>query len=346
MKYVVAVLAAVLVCATPAQAQKTYSQPELDSLLAPVALQADGLLSQILMAATYPGDVAAAAAWSRANPQLRGDQATRAVQDQPWDPSVKALVAFPDLLARMGESPQWLYDLGQAFLQQESQVMDTVQGLRHRAQTNGNLTSNDQQAVVQQGDAIVVQPRTQIVYVPYYDPYVVYGTWWWPYYRPVFWRPWAPRPVFVSAGFFYSSCDWGSHFVRVVHRPAGVAVVTQHPHVVPGKWQHRPTNVAGAAAAGASAKSFRGSAPQHQWGGREFNRVPESQRKPIVQSFTPPPHSQQSMPAANGYSRPQQQQAQPRREMRYQQQPRMQTNRPQWSRGEQRGQQEQRGRRG
>jgi hypothetical protein len=144
MKYLLAAMAALVVFATPAQAQKIYSQPELDALLAPVALQSDGLLSQILMAATYPDEVAAAARWSRANPQLRGDQATRAVQEEPWDPSVKALVAFPDLLARMDESPQWLSDLGQAFQQQESQVMDTVQGLRRRAQTTGNLNSIEQ----------------------------------------------------------------------------------------------------------------------------------------------------------------------------------------------------------
>src|SRR5918995_6934659 len=116
MRIVLAIVAAVLVFASPAQAQhRVYNQAELDALLAPIALHPDGLLSQILIAATYPDEVAVAARWSRANPHFRGDDAVRAVYGEPWDPSVKALVAFPDLLARMDESPQWLHDLGQAF---------------------------------------------------------------------------------------------------------------------------------------------------------------------------------------------------------------------------------------
>jgi hypothetical protein len=285
MKRIFLVLA--LVFAGVAQAQtRIYSQAELDTMLAPIALHPDGLVSQILIASTYPEEVGAAARWSRANPQLRGEDAVRAAQYEPWDPAVKALVAFPELLARMDESPQWLQDLGQAFLAQEAHVMDTVQTLRRRAQASGYLTNTDQQAVYQYGDAIVVQPRTQIVYVRYYDPYVVYGPWWWPYYRPVIWRPWAPRPVFVSYGFFYSRPDWRYRQVRVVHRPVFVQP-PQH-HVVPGKWQHRSV--------------------------REFHRVPESQRKPIVQQHAPLVR-QQPMPAANRFSnqRPQQH-VEPRRE--------------------------------
>lgn len=241
MKAVLALLAALLVSATPAQAQqRVYHQAELDALLAPIALHPDGLLSQILMASTYPQDVADAAAWSRSNPHIQGDGAVRAVEYEPWDPSVKALVAFPDVLARMADSPQWLHDLAQAFLHQEPHVMDTVQGLRQRAQAAGHLSSNEQQAVYTSGDAIVVQPRTQHVYVRYYDPYVVYGPWWWPAYRPVYWAPWAFYPVFVTRGFFYSAPDWRHRHVRVVHRP--VHVHHHHSHVVPGKWQHRPVH--------------------------------------------------------------------------------------------------------
>ena len=237
MKFLLAVMAAFALCA-PAHAQRLYSQAELDALLAPIALQTDGVLSQVLMAATYPEDVAAAAAWSRANAHLRGDAAVRAADEQPWDPSVKSLLAFPELLARMDESPQWLRDLGEAFLGQQAQVMDTVQGLRQRAQANGQLVTSADTAVYQQGEAIVVQPRAQVVYVPYYDPYVVYGPWWWgPYYRPVVWRAWSPYPVFLAHGFFYSAPDWRHRHVRVVHRP--VHVHRHHEHIVPGKWQHR-----------------------------------------------------------------------------------------------------------
>ena len=304
-----AFLAGLALCA-PAQAQKVYSQPELDALLAPIALQPDGVVSQVLMAATYPEDVAAAAAWSRANGHLRGDAAVRAAAPEPWDPSVKSLLAFPDLLARMDESPQWLHDLGEAFLGQQAQVMDTVQGLRQRAQANGQLVTTNDTAVYQQGEAIVVQPRAEVVYVRYYDPYIVYGPWWWgPYYRPVVWRPWTPYPVVVVRGFFYSQPDWHHHYVRVIHRP--VYVQPQHVHVVPGEWQHRPP-------------AHRVQSPAV----KPYVRVPESQRKPIVQS-------QQPMPAANGFSqhrdsaraqppRPQQHQqaVQPQRQQRSDSSPR------------------------
>jgi hypothetical protein len=321
MKWLFAVLAALLV-SVPAHAQRTYSQGELDALLAPVALQPDGVLSQVLMAATYPDEVAAAARWSRANPQLRGDQAVRAADPEPWDPSVKALVAFPDLLARMEESPQWLRELGEAFLQQQAQVMDTVQSLRQRARANGQLNTTEQTAVYQQDNAIVIEPRSQIVYVPYYDPYVVYGSWWWPHYRPVFWRPWVVRPAFVSVGFFYGKPDWHHRHVHVVHRP--VHVHSHHQHVAPGKWQHRPAITRPLGQAVTQHRSAVPRAPSV----REYHRVPESQRKPIVQ---------QHMPAANGFSNRQdhrrEQRAEPRREQR------QESSRPRFGGGEQRGHQ-------
>lgn len=246
----------------PAQAQqRLYHQAELDAMLAPIALYPDGLLSQILIAATYPDEVAAAARWSRDNPQLTGQDAVRAVGDMDWDASVKSLVAFPDVLARMDESPQWTHDLGQAFLQQEPHVMDTVQGLRQRARNSGHLQSNDQYTVRDQGEAIVVQPvQPNVVYVNYYDPFLVYGPWWWPAYRPVYWRPWAPRTVFVTSSFFYAAPAWHHRHVRVVHRP--YYVHHTHTHVVPGRWQHRPA-------------------------ARAYVRVPEANRRPIVNSAPP-----------------------------------------------------------
>lgn len=251
MKYLLA-LAAALVIAAPAQAQRLYNQAELDAMLAPIALHPDALVSQILIAATYPDEVAEAARWSRTNPSFRGEEAVRLVQYEPWDPAVKALVAFPELLQRMEESPQWLQDLGHAFLHQQAHVMDTVQLLRRRAHAAGHLTNTDQYAISSEADAIVVQPRTQIVYVRHYDPYVVYGPWWWPHYRPVYWRPWAARPVFVSHGFFHARPDWRH---RHVHRP--VHVHRHHHH-----HQHRAVT---------------------QVQVRPYVRVPEAQRKPIVQ---------------------------------------------------------------
>jgi hypothetical protein len=272
VKTAVAFLVGFLLVGTAQAQERVYHQGELDAMLAPIALQPDGVVSQILIASTYPDEVAAAAAWARANPHMRGDDAVRAVQNEPWDPAVKSLLAFPELLLRMADSPQWLNDLGQAFQFQQAQVMDTVQALRRRAQANGHLASNDQYAVYPNGEAIVVEPRTQIVYVPYYDPYVVYGPWWWPHYRPMWWHPWAPRPVYLTYGFFYTKPDWHRRHVHVVHRP--VHIHHHQRHVVPGKWQHRNQVVV-----------------------KPHFRVPESQRRPIVQ----PQHNVQ-MPAASGFT--------------------------------------------
>jgi hypothetical protein len=196
-----AFVAALFLVAAPVQAQtdRVYSQPELDALLAPIALYPDALLDQILDAATHPAELAEAAAWSRVNPGLSGEAAVAAVQDRRWHASVKALVAYPDLLARMADSPHWVRDLGDAFLMQQAAVMDTVQLLRSRAHAAGSLRSDATHYVGLHGETIVIRPpRPQVVYVPYYDPLVVYGTWWWATHRPVHWRPWATRVVVVQ----------------------------------------------------------------------------------------------------------------------------------------------------
>lgn len=233
MKLVLAIGAALLgalLLINAAQAQRTYHQGELDAMLAPIALQPDSVVAQVLIAATHPEDVAAAARWSRANPHLRGDDAVRAVYYERWDASVKALVAVPELLIRMDESPQWLHDLGEAFRWQQPHVMETVQQLRRRAQAAGHLANSDEQVVYHSAEAIYVQPRTEVVYVRYYDPYVVYGPWWWPHYRPVYWRPWAPRPVYVRHF---------AHSPLMVHKPAHRHVVVK-PHVRVPEAQRRP----------------------------------------------------------------------------------------------------------
>ena len=179
--------------------QRVFSQGELDAVLAPVALYPDPLVTHILNASVYPQDVAAAAAWTRANPQLQGDAALAAVEGQPWHPSVKALVAYPEVLGRMAESPQWLADLGSAYTGSPDAVNAEIQQLRQRAQASGNLQSNSEQYVYQQGNDIVVQPvYPGVIYAPYYNPYIVYGPWWVPAYRPVYWRPWVWRPVVVT----------------------------------------------------------------------------------------------------------------------------------------------------
>ena len=239
-----------------AQAQRSFNQAELDALLAPIALYPDPLLTHILNASVYPQDVFTAAAWSRANPQLQGDAALATVQGEIWHPSVKALVAYPDVLARLAESPQWLSDLGEAYTGLPQYVDATVQQLRSRAAASGYLRSNEQQYVYQQGETIVVQPAyTNVVYAPYYDPFVVYGTWWWPAYRPVYFRPWVARPVFVTRIIQPVRIVQPVRVVqpvRIVHPPHRVV---EHPRFVERQVQVTP-----------------------------YRPVPESRRMPIVQS--------------------------------------------------------------
>jgi hypothetical protein len=129
-----------------AQNAANLSSQQLDSLTAPVILYPDALLAQVLMASTFEQDVEAAAAWSKANPNLRGDDAVKAVASQPWDPSVQSPVAFPQVLATMASKPDWVTQLGNAFLAQPNDVMDSVQRLRKQAQQAGNLKTSEQQS--------------------------------------------------------------------------------------------------------------------------------------------------------------------------------------------------------
>lgn len=184
----------------------TYTAAQIDQWVAPIALYPDSLLSQILMASTYPANVIQAAQWSKDNPKMQGDAAIQAVASQPWDPSVKSLVAFPQLMSLMGENPPWVQSLGDAFLAQPKDVMDSVQRLRALAQQTGALQSTPQQTVTTVTKAApsktvasesttrsastsattatasptvikIESADPQVVYVPTYNPNTVYGTW-------------------------------------------------------------------------------------------------------------------------------------------------------------------------
>lgn len=178
----------------------TYTAAQIDQWVAPIALYPDALLSQILMASTYPANVIQAAQWSKDNPKMEGDAAIQAVASQPWDPSVKSLVAFPQLMSLMGENPPWVQNLGDAFLEQPKDVMDSVQRLRALAQKTGALQSTPQQTVTTVTKPAPAKTSTtettttttsspaptvikiesadpQVVYVPTYNPNTVYGTW-------------------------------------------------------------------------------------------------------------------------------------------------------------------------
>jgi hypothetical protein len=221
---VLAVAVALPALAAAQTADKPFSKEQIDQLTAQVALFPDALLSQVLMAATYPTDVAEAAKWSRANSEQKGDDAVRMVDDQPWDPSVKSLVAFPQVVIMMGENPGWVKDLGDAFLAQPEDVMDSIQRLRAAAQKAGNLQSNNDVVVRVEAappptivieasapppppQVIVIEQRNpQVVFVPVYNPIYVFGPWLWPAWPPVFIPP---PPGFWFSTAVVTGVVWG-----------------------------------------------------------------------------------------------------------------------------------------
>ncbi|HSH99158.1 MAG TPA: DUF3300 domain-containing protein, partial [Reyranella sp.] len=169
-------------------------------MLAPIALYPDGLLAQVTMAATYPLEVVEAARWSKDNPNLKGDAAVQACKDKGWDPTVQSLVAFPQVLAMMNSKLDWTTKLGNAMLDQQSDVAGSIQRLRKQAQDAGKLLSTAQQTVKTQAltadapagtpPAIVIEPANpQMVYVPVYNPTYVYGAWPYPAYLPIYFPP-------------------------------------------------------------------------------------------------------------------------------------------------------------
>lgn len=171
---------------------KSFKQEELEQLVAPIALYPDSLIAQILMASTYPLEVVQAGKWAKKNKDLKGDALTKALEKENWDPSVKSLVNFPQVLDMMNDKLGWTQKLGDAFLAQQKEVMDTVQKLRAKAEAEGNLkTTKEQKVVVEKETQIIVieSASPEVVYVPTYNPTVVYGTWPYPAYPPYYYYP-------------------------------------------------------------------------------------------------------------------------------------------------------------
>jgi Protein of unknown function (DUF3300) len=236
LRIVVTTLVFVSTVAHAQDTKPTFTKEQLDQMVAPIALYPDELLSQVLMASTYPADVADAAKWSKANPNQKGDAALKAVESQPWDPSVQSLVAFPQVLQMMGDKPDWVQNLGDAFLASSKDVLDSAQRLRQAAQKSGNLKSSEQQKVVVEPapqaptqTVIKIEPANpQVVYVPAYNPTVVYGTWPYPAYPPVYYPPppaYYPGTALASGIMFgvgvaataalWGGCNWGRGDVNV-----------------------------------------------------------------------------------------------------------------------------------
>jgi hypothetical protein len=175
------------------EAPVKISSDQLDSLVAPIALYPDPMLAQVLAASTYPLELIQLQQWLAKNKDLKDKALVDAVSKQPWDPSVQAMAALPDVVKRLADDIQWTTDLGNAFLTQESDVMEAVQRMRKKAQGSGNLKSNEQQKVetkvVESQQVIVIeQANPQVVYVPSYNPTVVYGPPVYPY-PPIYYPP-------------------------------------------------------------------------------------------------------------------------------------------------------------
>jgi hypothetical protein len=247
--------------------KKPFTPEQLDQLLAPIALYPDALLSQTLMAATYPLEVVEAARWTQANPNLKGDAAVQAVKTKDWDVSVKSLVAFPQTLSMMNNNLDWTQKLGDAMIGQQKDVADSIQRLRAKAAAAGNLKTTPQQKVTTQtsgsNSAIVIEPANpEVVYVPYYNPTWAYGPWPYPAYPPVYYPPPPNYGAALATGMMFgvgvaagaamfggwhwgwSGGGWGASYTTVnVNRASSISVNNFDANRYrDGQWQHDPAH--------------------------------------------------------------------------------------------------------
>ena len=200
--------------ATQASAAATFSKEQLEQIVAPMALYPDPVVSQMLMASTYPLEIVEAARCMKANPGLKDEALEDKLKEQDWDASVKSLCGFPDVLKQMDENLDWTQDLGDAFLAQKTELMDTIQRMRGKAYDSGNLKTTEQQVVTQQPDKIIViQPADpEVIYVPTYSSTVVYGGWSYPsyYYPPMYYPPpYGYGAMAFTVGVVWGAAIWG-----------------------------------------------------------------------------------------------------------------------------------------
>ena len=216
----------------PAQAQP-FKPEELEQIVAPIALYPDSLLAQVFMASTYPLEIVQAARWQKEHPDVKGDAVAKAVEKETWDASVKSLIAFPEVLTMMNEKLDWTQKLGDAFLAQQKEVMDAVQRLRVKAKEAGNLKSGKEQTVKTEPapagapapQVIIIESKDpEVIYVPTYNPTVVYGAWPYPAYPPYYYYPpyYAPGAAFFSfsvgvivGGAIWGNCNWGGNDIDI-----------------------------------------------------------------------------------------------------------------------------------
>ena len=251
-----------------AEQAPVFKQEELDQITAPIALYPDSLVAQILMASTYPLEVVQADRFAKQNASLKGEALTKALESQSWDPSVKSLVNFPQVLTMMSEKLDWTQKLGDAFLAQQKPVMDTIQSLRAKAQAAGNLKTTKEQTVIVEEKIIKIESASpQVIYVPTYNPTVVYGAWPYPTYPPYSYYP--PGYVATSMfafgagvamgaawGYAWGNSNWSGGDVDVdvnrntninnnINRDQAKQKMQERGQINQkgqGKWQHSPEN--------------------------------------------------------------------------------------------------------
>lgn len=280
---------------------KVYSQQELDELLAPIALHPDALLAQILMGSTYPLDVVEAARWRKANPKLEGKALEDELAKQAWDPSVKSLATFPSVLDMMSEKIDWTQKLGDAFLGQQKAVMETVQKLRTKAQQAGSLSTTKEQTVstANEGGTTVIkieQADPQVVYVPTYNPAVVYGSWWYPAPPPYYYYPpgYVPGAAFftftagvIVGGALWGNCNWGGNDINIdIDRYNQVNHFDKNNvnNIKNGKWEHNTERRRGVPYQSQGAQSkFGGAQAQNNQARDEFRGRAEAGRQDLGQ---------------------------------------------------------------
>ncbi len=213
--------------ATAAAESAKLPAEQLDSLVAPIALYPDPLLAQVLAASTYPLEIIQLQQWLAKNKDLKDKALTDAVMKQNWDPSIQAMAALPEVVKRLADDIKWTAELGNAFLAQQSDVMDAVQRMRKKAQDKGNLKTTEQQKVetkvVETKTVIVVEPaKPEVIYVPSYDPVVVYGPAYYPY-PPIYYPPpgyyaWGMAVSFgvgMAIGAAWGGCGWGHNDINI-----------------------------------------------------------------------------------------------------------------------------------
>jgi Protein of unknown function (DUF3300) len=254
------------------ESKKVFSPEELDQMLSPVALYPDSLLAQVLMASTYPIEIVQADRFAKKNKDLKGQKLLEAGKNEDWDPTVKSLLEFPEVLAMMSDKLDWTTKVGDAFLAQQKDVMDSVQRLRKKANEAGNLKTTKEQTVVVEKETIIIQPSNpEVIYVPAYNPTVVYGTWAYPAYPPYPYYPPGYGMAAATFGFMagvavgssgccWGNCNWGhgdvdididrnNNFTRNNYNKDKVSHYQQQRGQQGGRqqWQHNPENRKGAA---------------------------------------------------------------------------------------------------